>query len=196
MASLEGPVNPEGQGEGDEVPVQPRAELVIVLAQQGFGRNEIARRTGFSTATVSRLAKAHGIEFDRAKMERPLKARLDDLRAAQAGAAEGLSEDLIIARTVFRMSRTPRDYAFAAKAITDIQASLYKAMQAATPTQGEEIDDAKSFMGDLMTNIKAFSAELKRQDDLYDRGEFEKLDPSFVEQRTNYLEGKTYDEPN
>ncbi|MEU3599531.1 hypothetical protein ABZ714_12515 [Streptomyces sp. NPDC006798] len=188
MAALEGPVNPdgeqgEGQGVGEDIPVDPRAELVIVLAQQGFGRNEISRRTGISTFMVSKIAQAHGVEFDRAKMEQPLKDRLNDLRVAQAGAAEGLSEDLIIARTVFRMARTPRDYAFAAKAIVDIQNSLYKAMLAAAPALEDVNEEAKSLLGDLMKGIKEVNALMEIEDEMYERGEFDQMSPSYLEQK-------------
>lgn len=138
---------------GDEVPVHPRAELVIVLAQQGVGRNEISRRTGVSTASVSRIAAAEGIKFDRVKMERPLKARIADLKLAQAGIAEGLQEDVTFARVLLRTARTHRDYAFAAKAIGD----LTQAVQRMTPeiTSAEAIEETKDFMVELHKEMQS-----------------------------------------
>lgn len=136
---------------GDGEPVQPRTELVIVLAQQGVGRNEISRRTGIPAVTVSRIAAAEGLKFDRAKMERPLKARIADLQLAQAGIAEGLQEDVTFARVLLRTARTHRDYAFAAKAIGD----LTQAVQRMTPeiTSAQTVEDAKDFLIDLKTQL-------------------------------------------
>ncbi|KOU97414.1 hypothetical protein ADK91_32810 [Streptomyces sp. XY511] len=136
--------------------------MVVVLAQQGFGRNEIARRTGIPPVSVSAIAKAHGIKFDRAKMAQPLKARLEDLKMAQLGAAEGLMEDLVVARTVFRLARTPRDYAFAAKAISDLTQSA----QRMTPelTRNDANEEAKSLLGNLMDGIKVLNAELEARE--------------------------------
>ncbi|MEU0246656.1 hypothetical protein ABZ192_20435 [Streptomyces sp. NPDC006235] len=143
---------PEGIGNevarpAGEVPVQPRAEMVVVLAQQGMARNEIARRTGISTATVSRIAKANGITFDRTRMERPLKARIHDLKVAQAGIAEGLQEDVAVARMLLRTARTHRDYAFASKAISD----LTQAVQRMTPeiTSEEAMEEVKDALIDM-----------------------------------------------
>ncbi|MBL3665640.1 hypothetical protein JL475_06415 [Streptomyces sp. M2CJ-2] len=144
----------EGQGQdGGGVPVQPRAEMVVVLAQQGLARNEIARRTGISTATVSRIAKANGITFDRARMERPLKARIHDLKVAQAGIAEGLQEDVAVARMLLRTARTHRDYAFASKAISD----LTQAVQRMTPevTQEDALEETKDFLLGLREDMQA-----------------------------------------
>ncbi|MFF0402050.1 hypothetical protein [[Kitasatospora] papulosa] len=139
---------------GDGEPVQPRAELVIVLAQQGVGRNEISRRTGIPAVTVSRIAAAEGLKFDRAKMERPLKARIADLKLAQAGIAEGLQEDVTFARVLLRTARTHRDYAFAAKAISDLTQSV----QRMTPevTSAETLEDAKDFLTDLKQGLGEF----------------------------------------
>ena len=152
----------KGQGQvGEGVPVQPRAEMVVVLAQQGLARNEIARRTGISTATVSRIAKANGITFDRARMERPLKARIHDLKVAQAGIAEGLQEDVAVARMLLRTARTHRDYAFASKAISD----LTQAVQRMTPqiTEEESVEEAKDFLLDLRDTLHRVVDEFETQ---------------------------------
>ncbi|MFG2639021.1 hypothetical protein ACGFX8_35905 [Streptomyces sp. NPDC048362] len=133
---------PAGDG-----PVHPRAEMVVVLAQQGIGRNEISRRTGIPAVSVSRIAKANGITFDPAQTEVALRARLAELKQASAGIALGLHEDIAVARMLLRTARNHRDYAFASKAIGD----LTQAAQRMTPeiSNQDEIDDAKQSLFDL-----------------------------------------------
>ncbi|MFI2634739.1 hypothetical protein ACH5A2_30805 [Streptomyces collinus] len=128
--------SPDGDG-----PVHPRAEMVVVLAQQGMGRNEISRRTGIPAVSVSRIAEANGIYFDGSRIEMALKARIAELKQQQAGIALGLHEDIAVARMLLRTARTHRDYAFASKAIGD----LTQAAQRMTPeiTNHEEAEEVK-----------------------------------------------------
>lgn len=132
---------------GEQLPVDPRAKVIQVLAEQGFSRNEIARRTGITTFTVSTIAKTLGIRFDRSKTKQALKARLADLKLAQMGIAEGLNEDLTFARIMLRTATNRRDLAFAAKTISD----LARAASALTPewTEDDDVEEAKDFMLDL-----------------------------------------------
>ncbi|MGW4345590.1 hypothetical protein ACWEL8_11015 [Streptomyces sp. NPDC004690] len=135
-------------------PVQGRAEMVVVLAQQGMGRNEISRRTGIPAVSVSRIAEANGISFDGRRVEVALKARIAELKQAQAGIALGLHEDIAVARMLLRTARTHRDYAFAAKAISDLTQSA----QRMTPeiTDQEELEEVKDFfvgLRDTMRNV-------------------------------------------
>nr|WSZ99552.1 hypothetical protein OH820_31340 [Streptomyces sp. NBC_00857] len=136
-----------------DVPVHPRAEMVVVLAQQGIGRNEISRRTGISTASVSRIAAAYGLGFDGSQTEVALKARIADLKQRQAGIALGLVEDITSARGLLRMATTHRDFAFAAKAIGD----LTQAAQRMTPevSEQESIEEAKDFLVGLRDTMGA-----------------------------------------
>ncbi|MCP9957086.1 hypothetical protein [Streptomyces sudanensis] len=144
-------VSAEVEEDAVKRPVDPRAEMVVVLAQQGVGRNEISRRTGIPAVTVSTIAKAHGLTFSRAKTEQALKARLTDLKVKQMGIAEGLNEDITFARVLLRTARTHRDYAFAAKAVSD----LARAAKALTPewSQGDELAEAKDFLVDLRKTL-------------------------------------------
>ncbi|MEV5082852.1 hypothetical protein AB0K74_29865 [Streptomyces sp. NPDC056159] len=143
------------------VPVHPRAEMVVVLAQQGIGRNEISRRTGISTASVSRIAAAHGIEFDGSQTEVALKARIAELKQRQAGIALGLVEDITSARGLLRMATTHRDFAFAAKAIGD----LTQAAQRMTPeiTEEEEMDETKQFLLDLRAGLGLMRVQFEQE---------------------------------
>ncbi|MEV6531022.1 hypothetical protein AB0M86_15700 [Streptomyces sp. NPDC051639] len=148
--------NPAGDG-----PVHPRAEMVVVLAQQGIGRNEISRRTGIPAVSVSRIAKANGITFDPAQTEVALKARIAQLKQAQAGIALGLHEDIAVARMLLRTARTHRDYAFASKAIGD----LTQAAQRMTPeiTEQESVEEVKDFLMDLREQMGKVRDEFEAQ---------------------------------
>jgi hypothetical protein len=135
--------------------------MVVVLAQQGMGRNEISRRTGIPAVSVSRIAKANGITFDPAQTEVALRARIAQLKQAQAGIALGLHEDIAVARMLLRTARTHRDYAFASKAIDD----LTQAAQRMTPevTEQDEIDEAKQFMLDLKSAIAVTVGQFEQE---------------------------------
>lgn len=139
------------------IPVVTRAEMatvIQVLAEQGFGRNEISRRTGFSTFLVSTIAEEVGVTFDRSKIEQALKARLTDLKLAQMSVAEGLTEDLTHARIMLRTASNRRDLAFAAKTISD----LARSAQALTPEMSDanSVEDAKDFLTDLHRGLGEF----------------------------------------
>ncbi|AVH95237.1 hypothetical protein C5L38_09255 [Streptomyces sp. WAC00288] len=184
MASPEetsGELVPLRPGDGERGPVHPRAEMVKVLAEQGFGRNEIARRSGIPEVTVSRLADSLGISFDRSKTDEALKARLADLRQAQMGMALGLFEDIIEARIRLRTSSTARDFAFHSKAVGD----LTQAYQRMIPewTSEDDTENAKSLLGDLMEGIKVQAAYLDIWDEMYDRGEYDEIPETHMEYR-------------
>ncbi|WP_199808512.1 hypothetical protein [Streptomyces sp. NRRL S-146] len=134
-------------------PVQGRAEMVVVLAQQGIGRNEISRRTGIPAVSVSRIAEANGITFDGRQVEVALRARIAELKQAQAGIALGLHEDIAVARMLLRTARTHRDYAFAAKAISDLTQSA----QRMTPeiSEQEALEETKDFLKDFAADLRA-----------------------------------------
>jgi transposase-like protein len=74
------------------VPVHPetRAEVVRLIRAE-LARNEIARRTGVSTATVSRIAEAEGLSFDRSQTSAATKARSVDLAALRLELAEEMA---------------------------------------------------------------------------------------------------------
>ncbi len=137
------------------------ATVIQVLAEQGFGRNEISRRTGFSTATVSRIAAELEIAFDRSKSGQALKARLTDLKLAQMSVAEGLTEDLTHARIMLRTASNRRDLAFAAKTISD----LARSAQALTPEMSDAntVEDARDFFTDLRAQLGAVRDEFEKQ---------------------------------
>lgn len=73
--------------QGVPVEAHKRAE-VLTLLRDGVSRNEIARLTGVSTASVSRIAKDAGLSFDRSQTQAATKARTIDLAAGRVRLAE------------------------------------------------------------------------------------------------------------
>ncbi|MFF5891231.1 hypothetical protein ACFY72_20980 [Streptomyces globisporus] len=157
-------VGKELEGSEELRPVSTRAEMataIQVLSEQGIGRNEISRRTGISKTTVTEIATVLGVVFDRSKTEQALKARLTDLKLAQMGVAEGLTEDLTFARIMLRTAANRRDLAFAAKTISD----LARSAQALTPEMSEanNVEDAKDFLVDLKNQLTAVRDDFEKQ---------------------------------
>ena len=80
-------------------PVQPEERARVEgLIRDGVPRNEIARRTGLGAATVSRIADAAGLTFDRSATAEATRARVLDLADARtrliAGAVRNAEEAL------------------------------------------------------------------------------------------------------
>lgn len=65
------------------IPEEKRQE-VRNLHAQGLTRNEIARQSGVSTYTVSRICDDAGLSFDRARTEAATKAKVVDAKARRA----------------------------------------------------------------------------------------------------------------
>lgn len=85
-------------------------EEVLTLARSGLSRNEVARRTGVSTASVSRICAAAGVSFDRAPTAAAVEARIIDLKAARANLAGNLLDDVAAARMRMHSATEPRDF--------------------------------------------------------------------------------------
>ncbi|MFI9117888.1 hypothetical protein ACIGW0_00515 [Streptomyces bikiniensis] len=196
MASLEpketgGELVPLRPGDGGHGPVHPRAEMVQVLAERGFGRNEISRRTGIPEVSVSRIAESLGITFDRSQTEQALKARLADLKESQMGLAMGAIEDMIKARYRIATAATDRDFAFATKAFNDLSQVYQRLVPQWTPEDVNE--EATSFLDNLMRGIKRQDELFNVYDEMYDRGELEEIPASYVEYRKKREENERAD---
>jgi ParB-like chromosome segregation protein Spo0J len=70
-------------------------EQVRRLHAEGLGRNDIARAIGRSPSTVSKIAAALGLTFDRTATAVATEARKADARAMRAEIAIGLLEDVV-----------------------------------------------------------------------------------------------------
>lgn len=76
------------------VPVQPETRAKIIkLIRQEVARNEIARQCGVSPTTVTRIAKAEGLAFDRSATKVAVAAHKVDL----AESRQLLAEKMLIA---------------------------------------------------------------------------------------------------
>lgn len=63
-------------------PVQPEERArVVELIKAGMARNEIARETKLGAATITRIAQAEGLSFDRSQTAAAVEARKVDLAA-------------------------------------------------------------------------------------------------------------------
>lgn len=78
---------------GVPVPPDERAR-VRELHAQGKSRNDIARETGLSTASVSRIAKSFGLSFDREQIKAATEAKVADTRARRALRSAELLDDI------------------------------------------------------------------------------------------------------
>lgn len=67
-------------------------EAVRRLHAQGMSRNDIAREIGRSSSTVTKIATALGLSFDRAATAAATQARTADLAARRAALAEKLHD--------------------------------------------------------------------------------------------------------
>lgn len=83
-------------------------DLAISMARTGKGRNEIARVTGISAGSVSKLVHEAGLSFDRAATEVAVKSRKIELAERRAQLELDYLEDaqrlrrLIWTRTTYR----------------------------------------------------------------------------------------------
>ncbi|MFE3862067.1 hypothetical protein ACFXPT_16735 [Streptomyces goshikiensis] len=173
MANEPDPAGVEGES-GASALVQGRAWEVVRLIGQGLGRNEIAKLTGVSTATVSRIAKRNGMTFDRTQTEKALKARISDLNLRQAGLAEALADRVAVAIAYADAATTYRDWAFAWKAISDAT-QAYRRMKPEL-TQDDQIESAKSLMGDMLAGLTRVNEELEAREargEIFDITHFE-----------------------
>ncbi|MFE4408357.1 hypothetical protein [Streptomyces sp. NPDC056821] len=133
------------------VPKEKRDE-VLRLAREGVARNEIARQTGVSTASVTRIASDEDIDFDRSATEAAVKARVADMKAARVSLAAGLLDDVGAARTRMHGSEDNRAFLDGARAVAALVGSHVRvAVVDRDDTAG--VDEARSMLGKLARGI-------------------------------------------
>ncbi|MFI1942048.1 helix-turn-helix domain-containing protein [Streptomyces purpureus] len=145
--------------------------LIRDLHAQGFGRNEIARRTGRSGRTVSVIAARLGLTFDRTQTAVATEARKTDAKARRVALLERYYDHAHKALDrLDRPEHTVREVSFG-KVVTytieEVTAQDYRAlMQASTSaaTQAAKlealdnnggVDSAKSLVGELAAGLTA-----------------------------------------
>lgn len=75
------------------VTADERAQIVALIEAGRYGCNEIARMVGRDRSTVSHIAAAEGLEFDRSQVRAAVEAKKIDTQARLAELAELLAED-------------------------------------------------------------------------------------------------------
>ncbi|MER5759582.1 helix-turn-helix domain-containing protein [Streptomyces sp. NPDC002082] len=110
-------------------PIRERdREQVRRLHSEGKSRNQIARLTGRSAATVSKIAKAEGLTFSGgARVAAATEARRADAAARREQLADEALDGALgqVARTVgAETARDARDHATAARALTEVHARV------------------------------------------------------------------------
>ncbi|MEU9183357.1 helix-turn-helix domain-containing protein [Streptomyces sp. NPDC048484] len=144
-------------GANDPIPDEVRGE-VLRLAREGMARNEIARLTGVSTASVSRICQGEEGLFDRSRTAAATQARVIDLKAARLSAATGLLGDVEVARGWLHTAEDARALSDAAKAVHYLAASHVRL--ATVDRHGDaDTDAAKSMLGRLALAIGAAVAD-------------------------------------
>lgn len=149
---------------------EERAE-VRRLHAEGLGRNEIARTIGRGTRTVSVIAAALGLTFDRAAMtETATKVRQADLAERRTILAEALVDDAM--RLTEQMWQPAKVFNFGGKENTyevrdvpeppaDAKRALMlaagqaiqRSIQLVPPVHSEGEEDARSVLGRVMTGL-------------------------------------------
>lgn len=126
-------------------------ERVLTEARAGASRNEVARRTGVSTASVSRICKAAGHTFDRAKTVKATAARLVDLRAMRVTLSGDLLGDVTEARARMHASQSAREFFELARSVSALTGAHVQLAR----HDGEDpgIDAAKSLLSGLMERL-------------------------------------------
>jgi hypothetical protein len=149
-----------------------RAE-VRRLHSEGLGRNEIARRMGRGTRTISVAAAGMGLVFDNAEMTEAatqnrraqLAARRMDLAEALQGDAERLTEQMWEPSKVYAFGGKDNEYndqdvpeppADAKKSLMSAAGmAIDRSLKLVPSTTDDGTESAKSLVGQLMVGLKA-----------------------------------------
>ncbi|WP_406360339.1 helix-turn-helix domain-containing protein [Streptomyces sp. NBC_00715] len=135
----------------EPIPEETRAE-VLRLAREGVARNEIARQTGVSTASVSRICQGEEGLFDRSRTAAATQARVVDLKAARINTASGLLGDVEVARGWLHTAEDARALSDAAKAVHYL-ASSHVRLATVDKHPDSNVEAAKSMLGRLASAI-------------------------------------------
>lgn len=161
----------------DPVQAQLRAR-VLDLHEKGVGRNDIARLTGVSTASVSRIVKSFGGSFDPRATEVAVANRVADLKELRARVAlrlmaksDALLDDLERAHTAFSFGGKDNTYAehVLLRPPADAVKNLMGAIGIAVQRSNElEKFDSDRGVGDAVSVLDSLSAALKVAADVLD----------------------------
>lgn len=159
-------------------------ERVRQLHAQGLGRNEIAAELGRSAGTITNIAKALGLSFDRTATAAATEARQADLAALRTQLAYNLTNDAIRLRQ--QLWQPAIVYNFGGKDNTYAQRQLPEPpardkrdlmLTAATaidrslklaPPRDDAAEEARSMVGQLMAGLAQVYREQQAGDERTD----------------------------
>jgi transcriptional regulator with XRE-family HTH domain len=140
------------------VPITAGKQAEIVeLARSGLSRNAVARKAGVSPSTVSRIAAAEGVTFSRARTVEATRAKVADAKARRAVLSVELLDDVAHARGRLRGQGDAQSFMYAAKALSAL-VSAHARLAAIDPRE-DGIDEAKSMLGRLLTQLQVIHPE-------------------------------------
>ena len=128
-------------------------EQILAAARAGEPRNAIARRLNVARATVSKVAAAAGVRFDRTATAAATAARVVDQRAARVTLAGQLLDDAQAARGWLPLAETARDLREAARAVYLLTSAHCRlvAVDAAT----DRVDNVVSLLDSIAAGLTA-----------------------------------------
>lgn len=128
-------------------------QRALVLAEAGTGasRNEVARRTGVSTASVSRICSAAGHTFDRQRTIKATVARVVDLKAARVTLAGDLLGDVQEARARMHAATDERAFFDMARSVGQLVGAHARIVGIDGPP--DDADQARSMLGAIAEGL-------------------------------------------
>ncbi|MFF3452883.1 hypothetical protein ACFYXH_00895 [Streptomyces sp. NPDC002730] len=135
-------------------PLTPeQREAVLAAARSGASRNEVARQTGVSPASVTRICTAAGVSFDRTATAIAVEARVIDQKAARVNLAGNLLDDVAEARVRLHRTSEPRDFFDLARSVAVLTNAHVRIISVDGPP--DESAEVGSMLGNLFKMLQA-----------------------------------------
>ena len=149
------------------------------LHAEGHGRNEIARRMGWASRTISIYAARMNLSFDRSATEEATRARIADLAEKRTILAEALTDDALRVSAqmwepavVFNIGGKENTYteepvpeppaADKRQLMAAATAAAAQALRLVPPTADSGADEARSMLGKLFTGLAELAKEAEQ----------------------------------
>lgn len=131
-------------------------QAVLDLARVGHPRNEVARLSGTSPSTVTRICSAAGITFDRTATAVAVQARVIDMKQARGLLASGLLDDIAEARLRLHRTAEPREFFDLARSVAVLTNAHVRIIGVDGTDSG--LDEARSMLGNLMAGLASLAS--------------------------------------
>lgn len=152
----------------EPISAEQRAAVLAAARRPGATRNGVARETGVSPSSVSRICKRAGVTFDRVEQtELATAVRAAEQRADRVEVAAGLLADVDRGRQLLAAAENPRqwlDYAKGVQALAQAHARLAE-VEHRTKSPEDSAAEGRSLLTDLMGGLQAWRAAHDRDDD-------------------------------